>query len=174
MEVQAKPKSVRTIAAFYFMLLSIFATSLIQLVLHSIGFGNLIPLLMSYLLALPIAYVCGILFANKIIFSKKNLICFLYGMLLILVALIVYDLGLLILFSINHIHPSLYNLGSGLEGILLLLLMIVIFSFVLIGSWLVFFGGLAALFLRNSFAPNVLKYAQQLENAYKERSENKK
>lgn len=158
-------QSVRTISAFYYTVLSILATSLVQIILFIFGMSDLLPLLMSYLLALPIAWLSGLLFAKKIIYAPSKLKCFLYGMLIILFSLPLYDLCLL--FLLQSVHPSMYNLGHGLQDSLILLLLIIIYSFILIGSWLIFLSGFAALFLRSTFAPNVMKYSEKLEDNYK-------
>ncbi len=171
MDPAKKHQSIRTIAACYFTLLSIMATSLIQLLLFVFGMGDLIPLLMSYVLALPIAWLSGLLFANKIVYAQTKLKCFLYGVLLILFTLPLYDFFLL--FLLQSVHPSMYNLGHGLQDSALLFLLIIIYSFVLIGSWLIVFGGFAALFLKTSFAPNVLKFSQKLDDVYKMKEQEK-
>ncbi len=162
---------VRTIAACYFTVLSIIATSMIQLMLFLLGMSDLVPIFMSFLLAIPIAWLSGLIFGLKIISSKKNWHCFLLGMLLILFALPVYDLCLL--FLLQKIHPNMYSLGHGLKDSLTLYLLIIIYSFILIGSWLILLSGAAALFLRNIFAPNVIKHASQLEQIYKDKQPKK-
>ena len=154
---QIKPSTHRTIAACYFTFLSIIATFIIQAMLFLFGMGDLIPFFMSFLLSIPIAWLSGMIFGNAIITSpkKSKWRCFLWGFSLILFALPLYDLCLL--FLLHNIHPYMYNLGHGLKDSLILYLFIIIYSFVLIGSWLCLLSGFSAIFLRDHFAPNVLK-----------------
>ena len=70
---------VRTIAACYFTVLSIIATSMIQLMLFLLGMSDLVPIFMSFLLAIPIAWLSGLIFGLKIISSKKKLALFFVG-----------------------------------------------------------------------------------------------
>ena len=163
-----KPSATRTIAAFYYCLLSIIATIFIQILLFTFGMSELIPVLMSFVLALPVAWLSGMIFGNRIIGSNTNnrWQCFLWGMFLLVVALLIYDLLLLIV--LQNTHPNMYNLGTGLKDSLILYLLIIIYSFVLIGSWLSILSGFAAIFLRDHFSPNVLNLSKKLDSNHKE------
>lgn len=168
-KVDIKPSTTRTIAACYYSFLSILATIFIQLGLFAFGMGDLIPLSMSFILAVPIAWCSGMIFGNRIIHSNKSCKwrCFLWGVLLMIFALLCYDL--LLLFLLKNIHPGMYQLGNGLQDSLLLFLLIAIYSFILIGSWLSILSGISAIFLRDHFAPNVLKYSMKLEKNYEDK-----
>ena len=165
---EIKPASYRTIAACYFSFLSMIATLIIQSMLFVFGMGDLIPFFMSFLLAIPIAWMSGMIFGRLIITSNKKSKwrCFLWGFSLLLFALPLYDLCLL--FLLHNVHPNMYNLGNGLKDSLILYLIIIIYSFILIGSWLSILSGLAALFLRDTFAPAILNLSTAFENNYKE------
>lgn len=166
-----KPASARSLAGCYFAFLSIIATALIQLALFSLGMGDLIPKLMGFFLALPTGFIAGLLFGNAIISSTSKWRCFLWGFLMVWVMLPLYDLCLL--FLLQNVHPGMYKLGSELQDYLMLYLLIITYSFVLIGSWLSILSGFSAIYLKNYFAPNVMNYSKRLNQNYQDKQANK-
>ncbi len=153
--------SPRTIAACYYTFLSLIATSIIQIVLHLLGYAHLIPLLISFAVSSSIAFFSGMLFGKKIIYSNplRKFNCFLWGMALILFALPIFDFFLL--FCIKDIPFKQYNFSNTLQDQFLIYLMLLIYSMILVGSWLSMIGGFAALYLRDNFVPNLLNYSSK-------------
>lgn len=152
--------SPRIIAAIFYTIISLLATILVQLMLHGFGMGELIPWHYSLLLTPPIAWCSAWCFGRLIIFgkSRRKLLCFFWGVCVVLVSLPLYDLCLL--FLLRHIHPSMYRAGESLAAYFQLYLMMVCYSLILIGSWLALLSGFAALYLRHSFAPRFYKLSE--------------
>jgi hypothetical protein len=157
----------RTIAALYFALLSIIATAFIQFMLHSLNFGGRVPIFLSFVLAIPIAALFGALYGKAIIYSPPpyKLRCFLLGIAMTITALPIYDIGLLFLLK-DH-HSEIYKIGHAIKDYFVIYLFILIYSFILIGSWLSVACGLACIYLRHKFIPNLERFVNELEEVEK-------
>mgnify|MGYP005855868879 CR=1 FL=1 len=137
----------RLLSAVYFSLLAIIVTIFIDTVIYALGTNQLVPVFQGILLAVIVAAVFGALFGKAIIHSQKpyGKKVFWLAFLMVLIALPVYDLGFLFLFQ--HHHGA--ALGSvSFKQSLYLYLLILFYSFILVGLWLAILSGVAALFLR--------------------------
>lgn len=146
----------RTIAAFYFCLLSLVATAFVQLIFYSIHMSDLLPLGMSLILSVVVSYPLGALFGKSIVLAKPpyKMKCFFLGVLYFLTCLVIYDLALI--FLLRDHHPELYSPGIKAHAILYLFMLV--YSSILVGSWLCILSGLAAIYLRHSFVGKLQKF----------------
>lgn len=145
----------RLLSAAYFCLLGVIVTIVINLLLYSFGITQLIPFFQAILLAAVFAACFGAIFGEKIIHSPPpyNRKAFLWGFLMVLVALPFYDL--VFLYLINQYHPKLLD-GLSAGNILTAYLFIILYSFILAGLWLAIAAGLAAMYLRGHIVYDIL------------------
>lgn len=155
--IKAKPMeepidNPRMISAIYFTLLSFFVISLIQLLLVCFGAKDTISLFTNYSIGLPIAAILGALFGRAIIMSRPpyKLKCFLLGVLITIIALLAYDF--LLMFYLKNVTIRVVALGNMKPNKdYVLYLFLVIYTFILIGSWLSILMGSASIYLRSTF-----------------------
>ena len=145
----------RLLSAAYFVLLAIIATVIIDLILYSIGVEKILPTFEAILLAAIIAACFGALFGRKIIYCKKpyRRKAFLWGFLMVIAALPVYDVFFFYLFK-EH-HPHAFE-GINISNILVTYLLILLYSFLFAGLWLAVAAGLAAIYLRRHLVYDIL------------------
>ncbi|WED42160.1 hypothetical protein [Legionella cardiaca] len=143
----------RLLAAIYFALLAVIVTCIIDVILHLLGAGPFLPLFKAIFLAVVIASCFGAIFGKLIIHSKKpyRRKAFLYGFLMVIVALPFYNVGLLLLKD-NNFQQIFANF-----------LFTLFYSFILAGLWLAIAAGFAAMYLRGHLVYDILhsKYARQ-------------
>ena len=142
-----KFRDARILSAVYFGLLALSFTLLLDAIVYVLGFIQIIPLFEGALLAIFTASIFGALFGKKIVFCPipfKSRV-FILGWLMTILALPVYDIGLLIFYINDHIE-----FFTDLSAFVLLKLYFVILfeSFVLVAFWLAIISGLAAIYLR--------------------------
>lgn len=159
------------IGAIYYAVLSIIATLVIKYITHMMGFGELFPLFRTLILGIVTASIFGSFFGRWVINLKKpyKTKAFWLGFLLVIVALPFYDLGLLYIFT--DTHPSLFAGGSGANHLALVYLFIIIYSFILSGIWLAILSGLASIYLRDKFIPDLARFQQQQQEGSEQTQE---
>lgn len=160
-----KVGSPRTIAACYYAFMSLITMLGLHLLLFWIGMQDMLPVLASTLLAPPIGFIAGGVFGKRILLASTNARCFLWGMLLIVFALPLYDL--LLLSFLKQTFPQLEKLSHTTTEHFMVYGIILVYSIVLIGSWLSILSGFAALHLKNTFVIRLRKYSNNLNNQYK-------
>lgn len=138
----------RLLSAVYFGLLSIIFTFILHTFLATtLGIKQLLPIFQAILLAVGVSSIFGALFGERIVHCQKPYLrhAFYWGCLMTLLALPIYDIGFVYLYSYNH--PALLAQASWSQMVMLYLF-IVLDSFILIGLWLMLLTGLAAMYLR--------------------------
>lgn len=153
-EALALPNA-RLLSAVYFGLLAIIATIIIDTSLYLMGIGELIPTFKAVLLATAIAVGFGALFGEKIIHCRKpyRVTAFKWGFLMVLIALPVYDL--FFLWMMHGHHPETFRGASITEWMGIYLIMLA-YSFVLVGFWLALIAGIAAIYLRGHLVYDIM------------------
>ena len=150
----------RTLAAVFFSMLAIIATLVVDMVLYALGIKQLVPISEAILLGVIVALFFGALFGERIVHSQKPYTkhVFFWAFLMVVVALPVYNIGIIYLMRENHItlfsHASLKQLVS-------LYLFVLMYSFILAGVWLAILAGLAALYLRGHIVYYILQSRYQ-------------
>lgn len=145
----------RLIAAIYFGVLAIIAATIIDSLLYAMGIEQMLPTFATVIWAAIIALCFGALFGKRIIhcarpFRRK---AFLWGFLMVLLALPVYDLGFLYLLKINHAHSFA---GATAGQLFISYWLILLYSLLLAGFWLALAAGFAALYLRGHLVYDIL------------------
>jgi hypothetical protein len=145
----------RLLSAAYFSLLAIVVTIMLDALLYGIGIKQLLPTFQAVLLAAIFAACFGAIFGEKIIHCPKpyKRRVFLWGFLMVLVALPFYDI--FFLYFLNKAHPKILD-GLSLGNVLLTYLFIILYSFLLAGLWLAIAAGLAAMYLRGHVVYDIL------------------
>jgi len=138
----------RLITAVYFGLLAIIATYLIQSIFYLLGIVQLIPTFKAIVLAVVVAAAFGALFGERIIHSPEpyGKHVFFWAFLMVLVALPVYNIGLVYMFSTHQ--PTLFT-NATLADLIYLYFVILLYNFIFFGIWLGVLAGFAALYLRS-------------------------
>lgn len=137
----------RLLSAIYFSLLAIILTIAIDTSIYLLGIEQLLPVAQEILLSVMISALFGALFGERIVHSTKPFYMhvFFWAVLMVILALPIYNIGFLFLFKEHHhlvfTHTTLTQLGY-------LYLLIMVYSFLLIGVWLAIVAGFAAVFLR--------------------------
>ena len=152
----------RLLSAVYFSLLAIIVTIFIDTVIYALGVNQLVPVFQGILLAVIVAALFGALFGEAIVHSQQpyGKKVFWLAFLMVIIALPVYDLGFLFLFQHHHGDA----LGSvSVKQSLYLYVLILFYSFILVGLWLAILAGAAALFLRGKLV-NYLVNQTRYEN----------
>ncbi|MBA2651933.1 MAG: hypothetical protein H0U73_06695 [Tatlockia sp.] len=164
----------RLLSAAYFALLAVIVTILIDTVIYAIGIKQLIPTYQAVVLAVLFAAGFGALFGEKIIHRPKpyKRKAFLWGFLMVLIALPFYDV--VFLYLLNKYHPKMLE-GLSFGNIVLAYLFVVLYSFLLAGLWLALAAGFAAMYLRGHVVYDILhsKNDKLKEPHPAERMENK-
>lgn len=144
----------RILSAAYFCLLAVILTIVLDTILYALGY-QFFPTFQAVILAAFIAACFGALFGEKIIHSPKpyKRRVFLWGFLMVLVALPFYDL--FFLYLLNQFQPKLLN-GLSASNIVLAYLSIVLYSFLFAGLWLAIIAGFAAMYLRGHIVYDIL------------------
>ena len=150
----------RLLAAVYYGVLAIIATIILDSFLFVLGAEKILPIFKAILLAVFVAACFGALFGKRIVLSKEpyRKHVFLWGFFMVIVALPVYDLGLIYL--LKDYHPTLF-LNASLRILIEFYLMILIYSFIMAGLWLALFSGIAALYLRGHLVYYILQSTNQ-------------
>ena len=150
----------RLIAAIYFTVLTVMFTLAIDAFLYAYGINEYIPLHQMTLLGVIIAACIGALFGKKIVHAPQPHLrnAFLWGFLMTLTAMIFYDIGFLGLLSLNV--PTAFAMNSLITALHLYLL-ILFYSFILVGWWLGIIFGLTAMYLRGSLVYYILRSLDQ-------------
>ncbi|KTD23617.1 Uncharacterised protein [Legionella lansingensis] len=150
----------RLLAAVYFALLAVIATCVIDRILYFIGVQQFLPLFKAILLAVVVASCFGALFGEKIIYSKRpyRRKAFLWGFIMVIAALPVYDLGFLLL-SDDRLGNSFQ--GGNPQQMVLIYLFVLIYSFIIAGLWLGIAAGFAAMYLRGHLVYDILHSKNQ-------------
>lgn len=145
----------RLISCVYFGLLAVVATIIIDTFLYLIGVSEFIPTFWAVILATIIAAIFGALFGEKIIHVERRYRSrsFKWGLIMVLAALPVYDLGLYILMQYHH--PESFT-SATLPEHLYLFGMLLLYSFLLVGIWLAIIAGFAAMYLRSKLVYDIL------------------
>lgn len=145
----------RLLSAAYFVLLAVVATIIIDLILYGIGVEKILPTFEAILLAVIIAGCFGALFGKRIIYCTKpyRRKAFLWGFVMVLAALPIYDLFFFYLFK-EH-HPHAFE-GLNISNILVTYLLILLYSLLFAGLWLAIAAGLAAMYLRGHIVYDIL------------------
>ena len=146
----------RLIAAVYFGMLAIVANIVIDTLLYAIGIEQLLPISKAILLATVVAASFGALFGERIVHSKvpykKHV--FYWAFLMVILALPIYNFGLLFLLKENH--ADLFAHADWIR-LIYLYLFVLVYSFILAGIWLAIIAGLAAIYLRGHVVYYILK-----------------
>ena len=153
------PKA-RKFSGIYYAIISILVTLVVQSTLYLFKASGLIPFFQGLLLALITAYVSGAIFGKRIAKTAPpyKLKCFLWGVLVIIVALPFYSLGLTYLFQLNH--PSAILSNSKLSEFSALYLAILSYCAVL-GLFLSILSGIAAIYFRDKLYPGYLMFIEK-------------
>lgn len=142
-----KIQNARILTGVYFGLLAVVFTLLLDATIYLLGLNQILPLFEGTLLAMLVATVFGMLFGEKIVHAKSPFKrhVFIWGWLMTLLALPVYDLGFLLFYVMQHAD---FIVSMSLMTLLQLYGVIFLQSFVLIGFWLAIIAGFAAIYLR--------------------------
>jgi len=149
---RSKPNNInspRTITATFYAFLSLMAAILYQFGQLWVNPNLKIPLLPGLLLAVILALCCGALLGKRICQANSRTQCFLYGVALSLLFLFFYDF--LLLFFIKEIPSNLNIVNNSFKGSFAFYCYVLIYSFMIFGSWLCMLSGLAALYLKNNY-----------------------
>lgn len=151
----------RLLTALYFALLAVIATCIIDTALFLLGAEQFLPLFKAILLAVIVAGCFGALFGKRIVHCHKpyRRKAFLYGCLMVLVALPFYVLG----FFLLQENPALSSANMNLTELIANYLFILFYSFIIAGLWLAIAAGFAAMYLRGHLVYDILhsKYRRQ-------------
>ncbi|MFW2570451.1 hypothetical protein [Legionella sp. 29fVS95] len=150
----------RLLSAVYFALLAVIATVIIDLFFYSIGLERLLPTFQAILLAVIVAACFGALFGERIVhcpqpYRRKT---FLWGFLMVIVALPFYDLGFIYLLRGSYSHSFE---GSTFSNLAVMYLFVLLYSFILAGLWLAIAAGFAAMYLRGHLVYDILHSKNQ-------------
>jgi len=146
----------RMLVAVYFSLLAVVWTIIVDTLLYAIGIEKLLPISKAILLAVVVAACFGALFGERIVHSKKpyNKNVFYWAFLMVIMALPVYNLGLLYLLKDGHAALFAHATWAHLAY---LYLFVLLYSFILAGWWLGIVAGIAAIYLRKHVVYYILQ-----------------
>ncbi len=165
-----KIETPRALAAVYFTFLCFWMNVIIQLTLTVFTVKTMVPVWLTFVIALPTIAIFGAIFGKKIINTKPpyKIKCFFLGVLLFCLSLIVFDAILLLL--IKPYQFGLYVFTIKTNKYVVIYLYLLIYSFILLGSWLAILTGLAAIYLRDKMVPRFIAFhdAQTASNKDKE------
>lgn len=152
----------RLLGAIYFSLLAVIATLVVDKLLYVVGKEQFLPTAEALLLAVIVAACFGALFAKRILHSDApyRLHVFFWAVLMVVLALPVYDLGFLFLLK-KHALTSFAN--ENLSALLSLYLFILAYSFILAGLWLPIVAGISAIYLRTYLASYLMHSLYKLQ-----------
>lgn len=137
------------LASAYTICLGLLATTLVLLFFKALGLGGVLPILPSILLAIVVAGFVGMLFNRTLLKQQSIKKSFLLGVLFLVISLPFYDLGAL--FLIKEQFQGTHVLQASLKDYFQLYCLILIYSFVFIGSWLSIFCGFSSIILNRMF-----------------------
>jgi len=145
----------RLLYAVYFSLLAIVATLVIDSILYALGMEQIVPTFKAILLAAIIAACFGALFGARIVYSEKpyRKHAFFWAFLMVIVALPVYNIGLL--FLLKEQNATLFA-NATLARLLYLYLFVLVYSFIIAGVWFAIVAGIAAVYLRSHLVYYIL------------------
>ena len=145
----------RLLSAVYFSLLAIVATLVIDSILYALGMEQIVPTFKAILLAAIIAACFGALFGARIVYSEKpyRKHAFFWAFLMVIVALPVYNIGLL--FLLKEQNATLFA-NATLARLLYLYLFVLVYSFIIAGVWFAIVAGIAAVYLRSHLVYYIL------------------
>lgn len=127
--------------------LAVLSTSVVLLFFYTVGLHGVLPVLPSYLLAIAISIIWGLVFHKQILKHKSKTHSFLLGVILLLLSLPLFDLGAIYFIKDQFQGTQLFH--ANLSEYVTLYVMIVIYSVIFIGSWLSVLCGLASMILRH-------------------------
>ncbi|ASQ46658.1 hypothetical protein [Legionella clemsonensis] len=144
----------RLLAGVYFALLAVIATCIVDGFLYFVGAEQFLPLFKATLLAVVIAGCFGAIFGRRIVYSQKpyRRKAFIYGFLMVLVALPFYVLGFLYLSE----DYTRWIRTETLSQQILNYLFTLFYSFIFAGLWLAIAAGFAAMYLRGHVVYDIL------------------
>ncbi|MCP0913106.1 MULTISPECIES: hypothetical protein [Legionella] len=157
----------RLLSAIYFSLLAIIATIVLDTIFYALGVEQVLPLYQGILLAVLVAAIFGALFGKLIVYSTApyRTHAFWWAVLMVLVALPVYDLGLLYLLSSQG--RSLFTEANAAE-LIYLYFFLLFYSLILVGIWLALLAGVAAIYLRGFLVYYLLQSLYERRRAPRE------
>jgi hypothetical protein len=141
----------KLIAILYTVCMGILATSLALLFFYAIGLNGVLPIMPSMLLAICIAGTLGILFNKLLLKQKSKAVSFFLGVFFLLISLPFFDIAALFFIrdefqGTSAFHATFLDYGK-------LYLMILIYSFLFIGTWLSLICGAASMLLNQIINP---------------------
>ena len=150
----------RLLTAVYYGLLAIIATIALDTFLFALGIEKILPIFKAILLAVVVAACGGALFGERIVHCKKpyRYRVFLSGFFMVILALPLYDIGLVYLLKEYHPMPFAH---ASLNDLLELYLFVLIYSFIMAGLWLAILSGIAAIYLRGHVVYYILQSTYQ-------------
>jgi hypothetical protein len=152
----------RLLGAIYFSLLAVIATLVVDKLLYVVGKEQILPTAEALLLAVMVAACFGALFAKRILYSVApyRLHVFFWAVLMVVLAIPVYDLGLFFLLK-KHAVTGFAN--ESFSALLSLYLFILAYSFILAGLWLAVVAGISAIYLRTYLASYLMHSLHKLQ-----------
>jgi len=145
----------RLLTAVYFSVLAVVATIIIDTLLYALGMAQLVPTFKAIVWAVVVAGCFGALFGKRIVYSTApyGKHAFAWAFLMVIVALPVYNIGLVYLLKEHHAH--LFT-DTTFLNLLYLYLFVLLYSFILAGVWLAIVAGFAAVYLRSHIVYYIL------------------
>lgn len=150
----------RLLSAVYYSLLAIIVTIMLDVLIFALGMEKLLPIYKAIFLAVTVAALSAALFGKRIIQSPTpyHMRVFLWGFFMVILALPIYDLGLV--YFIQEYHPAKFAHATGYV-LLQLYLFVLIYSFIIVGLWLAILSGFAAIYLRGHVVSYILQATYQ-------------
>lgn len=150
-----KLSSSRWLAIYYYTFFGILAVLITKAGMFALRFHEFLPLLPSLLTALVLSVLIGALLGPSIIETPPpyKLRCFLIGFFSVIVAIPLFDLG--ILFSFHYYHPSLFETTSDLNRHIAVYVFLLIFSYIPTGILYALVNAYLTIYLRHRFAPQI-------------------
>jgi hypothetical protein len=142
----------RFITAAYSVCLGVSCCLLALFFFYTLGLGEMLPSLNSVLLSIPIAACFGAFYGPKMLENRTVKSSFLLGVIFLVTVLPVYDIGAL--FLIQSQFQGTETLQHCLTDYLILYGMIVVYSFIFVGSWLSILCGFASICLNKVLLKN--------------------
>jgi hypothetical protein len=145
----------RLLAAFYFGLLSIIGTIIIDSALSVIEFEELVPIFHAVILGVIVSACCGALFGESIVHCPKpyKAKTFWLGFSMVIASLPLFALGLV--FLMDDIHKPLF-ITATLTDYIIFYLVVLAYGYILFGIILAIAAGLAAMYLRGQLVYDIL------------------
>lgn len=146
----------RLLAAVYYGLLSVVGTILINGLLTTIGFKEIVPLFYAIILGMVVASLTGALFGKSIVQCPRpyKLKTFWLGFIMVLLSLPFFDLGLLLFMDTSENQAlKVINFNDFVSAYFIVLG----YSYILFGFLLAIASGLASIYLRGKFIYQILR-----------------